>query len=312
MFLLNSTGTDPYFNLALEEILLKKRNEEFIILGRNSRAVIAGKHQCIHREINSEFVNAHSIPVLRRITGGGTVYHDEGNLTFAFIRNCAEGKQIDFPRHLNPVIDFLGSLGVTAELSGSDIRVDGKKISGNAEHVYHNRVLHHGTILFDADLDYLRNCLRSDTSRYITRAVTSNPWPVSNLSKKITQFGSIAEFQVAMSDFFMKKNHAETFLISGKESLEASELAKSKYTTWDWTFAYGPEFELPGKFIFRGSECTFRLFVRHGVINNCIISGNEVVERAAPDFIGIRHMPGDISQVLGSLLIDDLDVYNFF
>jgi lipoate---protein ligase len=201
MFLLITETTDPFYNLAVEEVLMRNSSDEFIILGINSRSVIVGKHQCPHREINTEFVTGNNIPVIRRITGGGTVFHDEGNFTFAFIHNTEQGRQVDFPRYTRPVINFLHSIGVPAELSGTDIRVNGSKISGNAEHVWRRRVLHHGTILFNADLELLKGSIRSDTSCYRTSAVISNPSHVANLSKLITQFRDIFDFRSAASEY---------------------------------------------------------------------------------------------------------------
>lgn len=312
MFIIDDTGTDPFFNLAVEEIFLKNRSEEFIILGKNRQSVIAGKHQCIHREADTEFVNENHIPVMRRITGGGTVYHDEGNLNFAFIRNCEPGRQIDFYRHLAPVLDFLDSAGVNASIRGSDIISGGKKISGNAEHVHRNRVLHHGTLLFDADLDIMRKTLRSDTSGYSTRAVASNPSPVTNLSKIITHFRKISEFQAAMSDFFRQKFNAEQYVLREDEKEEASILAGTKYNSWDWTYAYGPDYVLKKSIIFMGYGCSVTIVVKDGVINECLISGNGEAERIAPELKGMKHMPGDIERAIRGILPGYSNVYNFF
>ncbi len=182
MFLINLKTHDPYFNLALEEVFLKCRDSEYLILGINDPSVVIGKHQVAHREVNTKFITRNNIPVIRRISGGGTVFHDGGNLNFTFIRESEEGKQVDFKKYTWPVIHFLNSLGINANLEGkSDIKVDGLKISGNAEHVYRNRVLHHGTLLFSSSINSLRNSIREDKSCYVTRAVNSNPSSVINL-----------------------------------------------------------------------------------------------------------------------------------
>ena len=186
MFLINLETHDPFFNLALEEVLLKSRQEDYLILYINDPSVIIGKHQAAHREVNTKFITENKIPVIRRISGGGTVFHDRGNLNFTFIRQSEEGKQIDFRKYTKPVIDFLVSLGIDARFEGkNDIKVDGLKISGNAEHVYRNRVLHHGTLLFSSSIHMLKNSIRSDKSCYTTRAVDSNPASVMNLNEKI-------------------------------------------------------------------------------------------------------------------------------
>ncbi|MDQ1332249.1 MAG: lipoate---protein ligase, partial [Bacteroidota bacterium] len=186
MFCLNLRSTDPFFNLALEEYLLKNRKEDFFIVYVNAPSVIIGKHQVAHREADTKFVNENNIPVLRRISGGGAVFHDAGNLNFSFISQSTEGKQIDFRKYTLPVIKFLSVLGVEARFEGrNDLKVNGLKVSGNSEHVFRNRVLHHGTLLYDAQLDMLKGSLRKDTSKYLTRAVSSNPSPVMNLKELI-------------------------------------------------------------------------------------------------------------------------------
>jgi len=167
MYCLTLQSSEPYLYLATEEYLLKNTGEEFCILAVNSPSVIIGKHQSPHREVNTEYVEKHNIPLIRRISGGGTVFHDEGNLNFSFIRNCEPGHQVDFRLHTKPVIDFLSSLGIDAKFEGkNDLKVNGLKISGNAEHVHRNRVLHHGTLLFSSDMEMLRSSLRKDTSCY--------------------------------------------------------------------------------------------------------------------------------------------------
>src|SRR5512133_305155 len=192
MFCINLDTNDPFFNLAIEEFLLKTSKEEYFILGVNNPSVIIGKHQSGHREINTKFVNENKIPVIRRISGGGTVFHDAGNLNFSFISNSESGKQVDFRKYTQPVIDFLSSMGVKARFEGkNDLKVEGFKISGNAEHIHGNRVLHHGTLLFNTSLDMLRNSIRKDTSCYSSRAVASNPATVINLIGRLNCFNSL-------------------------------------------------------------------------------------------------------------------------
>jgi lipoate---protein ligase len=205
MFCLNLNSTDPFFNLAVDEYLLKNSREEFLILGINEKSVIIGKHQCANRETDTKFINLNAIPVIRRITGGGTVFHDSGNLNFSFILNSREGKQIDFRKYTLPVIGFLLSLGVKAEFGGkNDLLAGGLKISGNAEHVYRDRVLHHGTLLFNASLEMLRGSLRKDTSGYKTRAVRSNPSQVINLAGMLKGVATINDFRSLMLNWFIE------------------------------------------------------------------------------------------------------------
>lgn len=308
MLCIVSDSLDPCFNLAVEEMLLKKRKEEYLLLAINGRSVVSGKHQCIHREVNTRFVTQNGIPVIRRISGGGTVFHDEGNLNYTFIRNCQEGKQIDFPKHTKPLIDFLISLGITPVIEGSDVKVNGFKISGNAEHVYRNRVLHHGTVLWDASLDTLRNCIRKDTSSYVTRAVASRPSSVTNLSELVNQLHNIEEFRDAMVTYLLDTIPGiKFFSLSSEESREAGEIA-SKYRTWEWNYAYGPEYQLEKSIIFRGSHAKCRINVKDGLIMEAD-TDNGRLKKTFQKLAGTRHMPEDMQKALGDVVADVFDLF---
>jgi lipoate-protein ligase A len=313
-FLLESR--DPFLNLALEELLLRDRKEEYMILGINDPSVIIGKHQVAHMEVNTRFVTENGIPVIRRISGGGTVYHDTGNLNFTFIRNSEEGKQIDFRKYTRPVIDFLLAIGINAIFEGkNDIRVDGLKISGNAEHVYRKRVLHHGTLLFNASLDKLKNALRSDKSRYSARTVHSNPSEVMNLNKRLDRFADTVDFSRELMKFFISENRdAEWCSLPEPDADEARTLADSRYRKWEWNFAYGPDYYFSNSFLYHGKMHSCDLSVRGGIVRECTIRGDSGMEAMGARLQGCRHMPADF---LNIFKIENIDsphqaVFNFF
>jgi lipoate-protein ligase A len=316
MYCLNLESTDPCFNLAVEEYLLKKSKEEYIILGINNPAVIIGKHQVAHREADTKFINEHDIPVIRRISGGGTVFHDNGNLNFSFISQSIQGKQVDFRKYTIPVIVFLASIGVNAKFEGkNDLKVNGLKISGNAEHVYHERVLHHGTLLFNTSLDNLRSSLRRDASRYTTRAVESNPSSVINLKDIIGKVKDIDEFRSELLSFFLNYQGGNTAAtLTPDEISEVKSLAESKYRTWEWNYAYGPEYLFTNNFLVHGENHYCRLFVRDGIVWDCEIEGSDVMAAAGKKLIGCRHMAGDLKKTLweADVLVSESDIYNFF
>jgi len=316
MFCITLETTNPYFNLAIEEILLKNRKEEYLILGINSPSLIIGKHQSPHIEINTRFVYENKIPVLRRISGGGTVYHDPGNLNFTFILKSETGKQVDFRKYSQPVIDFLASEGVDARFEGkNDLKVGGLKISGNAEHVHRNWVLHHGTLLFSTSLDMLRNSLRKDTSCYTSRAVGSNPSSVTNLNRMMPQYKDISELRKVMMDYFLRNlPDAQKYELSHTETDEAAELADSKYRTWEWNWAYGPEYHFFKQFEYSGKPASCRLYVTEGTIRNCVLTGPSGLVKIAEKFIGRRHMVEDIFELFQKEKISesDLTIFNFF
>jgi lipoate-protein ligase A len=307
---------NPFFNLALEEILLKKSKEDFLILGINKPCLMVGKHQSAHREINTKYVTDNNIPVIRRISGGGTVFHDKGSINFTFIRQSEEGSQIDFRKYTLPVINFLLSLGIEAELEGkTSLKVGGLKISGNAEHIHRNRVLHHGTILFNTSLELLENSIRKDKSHYCTRAVDSNPSAVMNLKEKLRRFSDISEFRTAMMDYFLiNLTGAKVYNLSALETDDAESLADTKYNTWEWNWSYGPEYTFKNSFNLNGENFSCTLSVKDGIINKCTIEQNARMLSVSEKLVGCRHMVDEMLRVIGDegFLKTKEDIYNFF
>jgi len=307
---------NPFFNLAVEEVLLKNSKEDYLLLGINKSSVIIGKHQSAHREVNTKFITENDIPVIRRITGGGTVFHDKGNLNFTFIKQSESGKQIDFQKYTLPVIEFLSSIGVEAKFEGkNDLKVGGYKISGNAEHVYRNRVLHHGTILFSASLDLLRNSIRKDKSGYTTRAVESNPSSVMNLNEKLSGFRDIYDLRSEMMKYFLQTIPGAEIYNLGPEDIKAADLlAETKYKSWEWNWAYGPEYTFKNSFQFNGSQVSCKLYIKDGIIINCTIDGSREMLSFSNKLIGFKHMVADISRGFKeeNITVSEEEIYNFF
>ena len=309
-------SSDPYFNLAADEFLLRNSGDEFFLLSINERSVITGKHQIPHRETDTRFITEHGIPVIRRISGGGTVFHDPGNLNFTFILNSSEGKQIDFRKYTLPVISFLDSLGIDARFEGkNDLKVGGLKISGNAEHVFRNRVLHHGTLLFSADLDFLGRCIRKDTSVYETRGVSSNPSPVTNLAGMLGSIRDTFHFRDLMIKWFLA-NQPGSFIssISDNETSMISELSETRYKSWEWTYAYGPPYRLRKVFNYGGKEASCDLSVKDGLIIKCNLTGDGDLEKAGKKLEGCRHIVSAVREILGkeNIFNQGFDVFNLF
>lgn len=316
MHIISLDTGDPCFNLAVDEFLLKERKENFLVLAINDPSVIIGKHQVAHRESDTRFVTLNNIPVIRRISGGGTVFHDRGNINFSFIVQSEHGKQVDFRKYTFPVINFLASIGVDAKFEGkNDLRVEGLKISGNAEHVYHDRVLHHGTLLFSAGLDLLKNSIRSDYSGYSTRGVASNPSPVTNLKDRLSNISGPEEMVSRMEEYFLKNlDGADIYHLSQPEISAIGALCDSKYRTWEWNYAYGPEYKFNNYFPVCGKTHHCCLVVKDGIIWNCSVTGSDRMIVVGRELIGCRHMVDDIREVLRreNLMPGDLDAFDFF
>lgn len=315
MLCLDLKSTDPFFNLAVEEYLFRTRTEEFLVLGINDPSVIIGKHQVAHREADTQYVMENNIPVIRRISGGGTVYHDYGNVNFSFILNSARGTQVDFRKYTLPVIEFLASLKINAELEGkNDLKVDGLKISGNAEHVYRERVLHHGTLLFHTDLGKLRQSLRKDTSGYFTRAVASNPSHVTNLKGMVAGISDAGEFMQIMLGYFLGRVGNSLFALTPDEENIIGSLAGSRYHTWEWNYAYGPEYVLNNSLETGNCNYTCRISVKDGIIRECEIEGSGPLAKAGIKITGARHMPEDMLRIFDKekVNIQRSDIFKFF
>lgn len=306
---------NPYLNLATEDFLLHKRNEDFLVISINDPSVIVGKHQVTNREVNTRFTDRAGIPVIRRISGGGAVYHDHGNLNFAFIRQSEKGKQVDFPYYIKPVTDFLGSLGINALFRGkNDITVNGLKISGNAEHVFRERVLHHGTLLYEASIENMRNALKPANGNYSSRGVESNRTNVTNLKGMGNVPETIGKLASCMIDYFCSAmGDIQPFTPEEEEEQEIRSIAESKYMTWEWNYGYGPPYTFTTGFGASGRDYSCRFLVKDGIIWESDITGSDEITAAGKKLIGCRHMHSDILRVFKSenIAFTDDDIYNF-
>lgn len=184
MISIRNESKDPHFNLALEEYVFYNfdPNEEYVILWQNEPSVIIGRNQNTIEEINAKFIKEHNINVVRRMSGGGAVYHDLGNLNYTFIINSDKDVISNFKKFTEPIVSALAKLGVKAEFSGrNDITIDGKKFSGNAQHYANNRLLHHGTILFNSDLAVVQEALNVKIDKLKSKGVKSVRSRVTNV-----------------------------------------------------------------------------------------------------------------------------------
>ncbi len=196
---------DPYYNLAVEEYLFSQTDDDVFMLWQNEPCVVIGKNQNAYAEINIEKTKENGIHIVRRITGGGAVYHDLGNVNYTFISSKNEEKGIDFAYFTKPIIEALATFGISAELSGrNDLLADGRKFSGNAQHSVNGRTLHHGTLLFDSDLSVLSSVLNVDKEKIQSKGIKSTRSRVINLSEMIGE-RSVNEFIELIAGFVEKK-----------------------------------------------------------------------------------------------------------
>ena len=230
MKFLKLTTTDPYYNLAVEEYLLTHTSEDVFMLWQNSPTVVIGKNQNAYAEVDLKFAEENGIMVARRITGGGAVYHDLGNINYSYI--TSSNGSLDFARLSRPIISALGKLGITAELGGrNDILIGDKKISGNAQHTSNGRTLHHGTLLFDVDTDTMSRVLRVDKEKLDHHGVKSHKSRVANIKELLPQGTTSADFLSALESFIIKELNAQTVTVEDSAEISALE-ERNKSREW--------------------------------------------------------------------------------
>ncbi len=299
MYLINNLLTNPYFNIAAEEYLLKESNDDFLMFYVNNSSVIIGKHQNALAETNIRFAVEYNIPIIRRISGGGAVYHDCGNLNFSFIVNGKEGQLVDFRKFTKPVIEVLQKSGVDARFEGkSDIRVNGLKISGNAEHVYKNRILHHGTLLISTDLKKLSAILDIDPNKYKDNAIKSIKSKVINIDNLLQSPNNLKELQNQIFEYFLNIQESHEYSFSEIDIDRTEKLVTEKYNTWEWNFGYSPRYEFRNSAIINKKESKIFLVVEKGIINYAKIDGYSELQETLK---GIRHHYQEIHEILKNL-----------
>lgn len=276
MICILSNSYDPYFNLAAEEYLFKNTDEEVFMLWQCHATIVVGKHQNTLAEINYPYVKKNGIRVARRLSGGGTVYHDSGNVNFTFIRNGEEGKLIDYQKNITPIIDLLKGLGIEAYAGKkNEILLDGKKISGNAEHIYKYRILHHGTLLFDSQLDRLNSALQTDTGKFHDKAVQSNRSKVTNILPYLHEKIPVDDFKKYLFKSYMHHKAGTLSYFLKKADLEnVSRIARQKYSTWEWIYGYSPKYSFQNKIEIEARETGIFLEVEKGFIQSAVITGD--------------------------------------
>jgi lipoate-protein ligase A len=319
MIILNRPQTDPFFNLAAEEYLVKNTKEPIFMLWQNTASVVIGKHQNALKEINLKFLQEKNIPVIRRISGGGTVFHDLGNLNYSFIDFGARESLVNFKKYSQPILDVLQSIDINGYLDGkSDLKIDGKKFSGNASHVYKNKVLHHGTLLFSSELSNLGKSIQGKIGNYKDKAVQSNRSRVTNIQAHLNSPLSLNDFKQSIFDFIIKTNKNVALRdFSDVEMQEIQALADEKYKSWEWNFGYSPRYQYSNEFLLNNKTVAFILAVKNGEIESCNfdLNTNPALKKLERILTGSLHHSQALSSIFdnNSELLSDLgfDEYYF-
>lgn len=272
---LETGSTDPAYNLAFEETVLQSRREgAVLILWQNANTVVIGQNQNAEAEINRAFVEAHGVRVVRRMTGGGAVYHDLGNLNYSFFADVEHAETLTFRQFTQPVAEALRALGLEAEASGrNDILAAGRKVSGTAQRLLNGRVLHHGTLLFDSNPEMLAGALRADPAKFQSKGTQSVRARVGNIRPLLREDMDMPAFWAYVKTALGgKKLHPDT--LTEAELAQVRRLKEEKYDTWAWNFGRSPKFSMLRKRRWDGGTLEIGANVEAGYITELRFYGD--------------------------------------
>ncbi|MET3729738.1 lipoate-protein ligase A [Fictibacillus halophilus] len=315
LFIDNENITDPRVNLAIEEFALKHLdiNETYLLFYINEPSIIIGKNQNTVEEINADYVRDEGIHVVRRLSGGGAVYHDLGNLNFSFITKDDGNSFHDFKKFTDPVVKALKKLGVNAELSGrNDILADGKKISGNAQFSTKGRMFSHGTLLFDSEIENVVSALNVRMDKIESKGIKSIRSRVTNIREHLDEDMTMEEFkQTLLAYLFEELDSVPKYELTESDWEEIRKISRERYANWDWNYGKSPKFNVELSNRFAAGSVDIRLHIVKGIIQESKIFG---------DFFGV----GDVSDIENKLngvrydreaiesVLEDIDLSHYF
>ena len=302
---ITNESNNPKYNLAFEEYCFKNLplDDKYVILWINSPAIIVGKNQNTIEELNTSYIEEEKIDVVRRITGGGAVYHDLGNLNFSIITKLDGEKVIDFKKYNIPIVKALEKIGVGADLSGrNDISIEGKKFSGIAQSIYKDRVLNHGTLLFDTKLDRLEGALKVKRDKYESKGIKSVRSRVTNIKPYLKEDIGIDGFKEILlrTIFQVEGKEAEEYLLGQDQLREIKDLYEKKYSSWEWNYGKSPKFTFKNYKRYDFGSLDVRVQVKAGKIEAIKIYG---------DFFGAEDI-GEVEEVLRGTNYEREDIKN--
>lgn len=297
--------TDPAFNLALEEYVFEKmpRDREYFLTWRNDNAIIVGRHQNTAAEIDEKFVKKKNIKVVRRLSGGGAVYHDLGNLNFTFIVDAQPGQKVDLRKFCQPIANTLCNFGANATVDGrNDILIDGMKVSGNAQYVRQGRVMHHGTILFDSDMSVLGQALIPDPAKAQAKGVKSVRSRVTNVRPCLSKDMTIDQFRAALAGSLMSDGF-EKYELTDADLAAIEEIRKQRYASREWNYGFCEEGTLIRKRRIEGcGTVEAHIFLKNDLIASVQFRGDYfstlLPEELAKRFVGLPLIAGALNAAL--------------
>lgn len=294
-FIDNKGITDPYINLAIEEYVLNNFGEEdtYLLFYINEPSIIVGRNQNSIEEINTDYVEKKGIKVVRRLSGGGAVYHDEGNLNFSFITKDDGESFHNFAKFTEPVVKALNSIQVPAELIGrNDLLIEGRKFSGNAQFSTKGRMFSHGTLMLDSNIEHIVSALNVNQEKIESKGIKSIKSRVANINEFLDEKLSMQAFkELILKSIFEvdEMKDVPEYVLSEEDWKNIHEISKNRYQKWDWNYGKSPAYNKKASHKFPSGLLDVRLDVRKGIIENCTIYG---------DFFGL----GDVSELEKKLI----------
>ena len=293
MIYIRNESTNPYFNLALEEYVLTHlpKDKEYVLLWQNEPSIIVGTGQNTIAEINLDFVKQNKVHVVRRLSGGGAVYHDLGNLNFTFIVNRTGDRAFNFQKFTDPVIRAIHNIGVTSAFnSRNDVAIEDRKISGNAQYIRKDRLLHHGTLLVNSNLDNLEKALTVSRDKIEAKGIKSIRSRVTNISNYLGEQIPIDQFRdLLLYHLFIESQAIEEYRLTEEDLHNVRKLMRHRYLRWDWNYGASPEFNTERSHRFANGKVEVLLGLSNGRIERCKFYG---------DFFGY----GDLSEIEQQLI----------
>ncbi|MEB6413809.1 lipoate--protein ligase [Staphylococcus saprophyticus] len=314
-FISNNDITDPTLNLAMEEYVLKNmpKDDSYFLFYVNRPSIIIGKNQNTIEEVNQPYIDEHGIDVVRRISGGGAVYHDTGNLNFSFVTDDDGNSFHNFKKFTEPIVEALQSLGVDADMSGrNDIQVGSAKISGNAMVKVKDRMFSHGTLMLNSELNEVQNALKVNPAKIKSKGIKSVRSRVANISEFLDEPLDIDRFkEIILKTIFGEAMQVEEYILTDDDWKKIEQLSNEKYRTWEWNYGRNPKYNFEREEKFEKGFVQIKLDVKKGRIEHAKIFG---------DFFG----EGDITELENALegtmhefdsieeALSNYDIYHYF
>ncbi|MFV0556697.1 MAG: lipoate--protein ligase [Lactovum sp.] len=301
---INYFGNDAYQNIAMDSWLLDhlKATEPIFSLWQNKKAVIVGRNQNTFAEVNQDYIDQNDIQVVRRVSGGGAVYHDLGNICFTFFLPLESSASVNFEQFVRPMYNALHEVGLDTQITGrNDLEINGKKISGNAQRYAGGYLMHHGTLLWDTDIEAMVRSLNVSDEKFISKAAKSVRSRVG-LIKEYAPDLDLQKFLDALQYHLTDKGRDGEFILSSKQIAEIKDLREKQFSTWDWNYGASPKFEFSQHAKFSGGSIDIQVNVDKGLITDLNFVGDFLAVRdwrdIKDDFIGQSFDPAAVFRVL--------------